>query len=245
MTTDIPPLLTVEDALETGTPLLALKAHALSAILALVPASLLMFLTISRRLALQEAVAMQTEQLGAPLPELWQRYLVEARHHDPFASDRVTSGANVVGLQDVDANAPYMAFLRDGGVGDYVVMYLRVSGTVAAAISLVRSAVRPQFTRREAVTLRRIQPLMQHAYAAAVTPTASGARRVLRDSGLSEREAEVAELVGRGASNADIARTLHVSEATVKTHLSHIYSKVGVTSRTQLAILVGGDPGRG
>jgi DNA-binding CsgD family transcriptional regulator len=67
---------------------------------------------------------------------------------------------------------------------------------------------------------------------------------VLRDSGLSAREADVAELVGRGATNAEIARSLHVTEATVKTHLRHIYAKVGVTSRTQLAILVGGDEGQ-
>jgi DNA-binding NarL/FixJ family response regulator len=72
-----------------------------------------------------------------------------------------------------------------------------------------------------------------------VAPIADGMRDVLRDSGLSAREADVAELVGRGATNLEIARTLHVSEATVKTHLSHIYAKVGVNSRTQLAILVG------
>lgn len=245
MTTDTPQLLTVEDALETGTPLLALKAHALSAVLALVPASLLVFLTVSRRHALQDSVALQTEQLRTPLPEIWRRYLAEAQHHDPFASERVTSGAVVVGLQDVEADASFMAFLRDSGVGDYAVMYLRVSGTVVAAISLARSVLQAPFTRREEITLRRVQPLMQHAYAAAVLPTANGTRGVLRDSGLSEREAEVAELVGRGAANAEIARTLHVSEATIKTHLRHIYAKVGVTSRTQLAILVSGDPGHG
>jgi DNA-binding CsgD family transcriptional regulator len=59
------------------------------------------------------------------------------------------------------------------------------------------------------------------------------------EGGLTPREADVAALVGRGATNAEIARTLHVTEATVKTHLTRIFAKVGVRSRTQLALLLG------
>ncbi|MCG8349270.1 MAG: response regulator transcription factor [Chloroflexales bacterium] len=49
---------------------------------------------------------------------------------------------------------------------------------------------------------------------------------------LSAREIEVLSLVARGASNKQIARTLHISEATVKTHLIHIFGKLGVADRT-------------
>lgn len=49
---------------------------------------------------------------------------------------------------------------------------------------------------------------------------------------LSAREMEVLALVSDGASNATIARVLHISDATVKTHLVHVYSKLGVGSRT-------------
>ena len=52
------------------------------------------------------------------------------------------------------------------------------------------------------------------------------------EESLSAREAEVLMLVARGASNKDIARTLHISEATVKSHLIHIFSKLGVADRT-------------
>ena len=48
---------------------------------------------------------------------------------------------------------------------------------------------------------------------------------------LSDREAEVLRLVARGRSNREIARTLFVSEATVKTHLTHVYEKLGVGDR--------------
>ncbi|GAA2323836.1 response regulator transcription factor [Streptomyces kunmingensis] len=48
---------------------------------------------------------------------------------------------------------------------------------------------------------------------------------------LSAREREVLLLVSRGTSNKEIARELFISEATVKTHLTHIYAKLGVKDR--------------
>lgn len=49
---------------------------------------------------------------------------------------------------------------------------------------------------------------------------------------LSERELEVVERVSRGLSNREIAHSLFVSEATVKTHLVHAFAKLGADSRT-------------
>jgi DNA-binding NarL/FixJ family response regulator len=49
---------------------------------------------------------------------------------------------------------------------------------------------------------------------------------------LSGRELEVLTLVAQGHSNQEIARQLHISTATVKTHLIHIYGKLGVSDRT-------------
>jgi DNA-binding NarL/FixJ family response regulator len=49
---------------------------------------------------------------------------------------------------------------------------------------------------------------------------------------LSAREIEVLELVAKGASNQEIGKSLSISVATVKTHLIHIYGKLGVDDRT-------------
>ena len=49
---------------------------------------------------------------------------------------------------------------------------------------------------------------------------------------LSAREMEVLDLVAAGRSNGDVAAALFVSETTVKSHLAHIFSKLGVASRT-------------
>ncbi|MFD8531312.1 response regulator [Streptosporangium canum] len=49
---------------------------------------------------------------------------------------------------------------------------------------------------------------------------------------LSAREVEILELLASGAGNREIARRLFITEATVKTHLVHIYGKLGVDTRT-------------
>ncbi|GMA21490.1 response regulator transcription factor [Arsenicicoccus piscis] len=81
--------------------------------------------------------------------------------------------------------------------------------------------------------------------AAAVTQAAAGetilspdlTERVIhtmrnRTAGLSARELDVLRLVAQGLSNRDTAARLFVSEATVKSHLIHVFSKLGVDSRT-------------
>ena len=50
---------------------------------------------------------------------------------------------------------------------------------------------------------------------------------------LTEREVEVLRLLARGSTNKEIARALFVTEATVKSHLAHIFTKLDVDSRSR------------
>jgi DNA-binding NarL/FixJ family response regulator len=59
-----------------------------------------------------------------------------------------------------------------------------------------------------------------------------GQMRAPAEERLSSRELEVLQLVAEGASNKDIASRLHISQATVKSHLIHIFGKLGVSDRT-------------
>jgi DNA-binding NarL/FixJ family response regulator len=56
--------------------------------------------------------------------------------------------------------------------------------------------------------------------------------RAPAEENLSAREIEVLQFVAKGASNKEIGKSLHISTATVKTHLIHIYGKLGVDDRT-------------
>ncbi len=56
------------------------------------------------------------------------------------------------------------------------------------------------------------------------------------DEALSEREVEVAKLVGAGATNQEIALRLYITEGTAKNHISKILRKLGLRDRTQLAL---------
>ena len=58
--------------------------------------------------------------------------------------------------------------------------------------------------------------------------------------GLTERQREVAEMVGQGASNKQIARALDISDRTVKAHLTSIFEKLGISDRLHLALHVTG-----
>ena len=61
-------------------------------------------------------------------------------------------------------------------------------------------------------------------------------REFLLQKGLSNREVEVAELVSKGLANKEVADRLFVTEKTVKFHLTNIYKKMAIKSRSQLIV---------
>jgi len=70
------------------------------------------------------------------------------------------------------------------------------------------------------------------------------------DAGLTKRESDVLQLLAKGSSNREISRQLFLSEKTVKAHLAAVFRKLGVTNRTQAAMVavtkgLGGPVGAG
>ena len=53
---------------------------------------------------------------------------------------------------------------------------------------------------------------------------------------LSVRETEIIRLIARGMSNKEISGKLHLSEKTVKNHISRIFAKLNISARTQAAV---------
>jgi HD-GYP domain-containing protein (c-di-GMP phosphodiesterase class II) len=75
-----------------------------------------------------------------------------------------------------------------------------------------------------------VRALAQESGAGAALPTAAR-RTSANPAGLTEREVEILRLLARGRSRRDIAQLLVVSEHTVRHHLEHIYTKIGVGTR--------------
>jgi len=97
-----------------------------------------------------------------------------------------------------------------------------------------------------------IDPVVQHhlldaiASAAADPPTSPSEPRL--PDGLTPREGEVLALIAEGLSNAEIAASLYISETTVKSHINHLFAKIGVRDRAQAVAYayrhgLSGDPG--
>lgn len=79
----------------------------------------------------------------------------------------------------------------------------------------------------------------QHLIARQEPPSAPAAPCSTKH-GLTERESEIARLVGQGNNNKQIARMLEITERTVKSHLTEIFRKVGVSDRLSLALKISG-----
>ena len=116
---------------------------------------------------------------------------------------------NVLVVTNYDTDADSLGAIEAGAVG-----YLLKDAPPADLLAAVRSAAEGDSTLSPVVANR----LMTRVR----TPRTS----------LTPRELEVLKLVAAGSSNRDIGKVLFLSEATVKSHLVHIYDKLGVRSRT-------------
>jgi DNA-binding NarL/FixJ family response regulator len=80
---------------------------------------------------------------------------------------------------------------------------------------------------------RVLAPAFVPVLAGAMSAPAGDGSEVRSDGALTPKEREVLALLARGRSNRQIAETLFISGATVKTHLAHLYEKLGVKDRQQ------------
>jgi DNA-binding NarL/FixJ family response regulator len=125
------------------------------------------------------------------------------------------SPARVLVLTTYDTDSDVLSAIEAGATG-----YLLKDAPPAELFRAVRAAASGDAVLAPAVATRLVGQL--RAPGAASTPSPEP---------ISARELEVLELVARGASNREAAQRLFISEATVKTHLIHIYSKLGVNDR--------------
>jgi DNA-binding NarL/FixJ family response regulator len=133
------------------------------------------------------------------------------------------SGAKVVVLTTFDLDEHLFAAVRAGASG-----FLLKASRPEELVSAIRAAsdgnalVEPRMTKR----------LLEEFARRPVSPDGD---RLFAD--LTDRERDVLLEVARGASNAEIAARLYISETTVKTHVNHILAKLNVRDRIQAVVL--------
>ncbi|MER6459100.1 response regulator transcription factor [Streptomyces sp. NPDC048409] len=120
--------------------------------------------------------------------------------------------AKVLVLTTYDTDSDTLPAIEAGATG-----YLLKDAPREELFTAVRAAAQGRTVLSPAVASRLVSAVR--------TPAAPG------NEPLSAREREVLALVARGTSNREIARELFISEATVKTHLTHLYGKLGVNDR--------------
>src|SRR4051794_27054805 len=149
--------------------------------------------------------------------------------------DRLTATKQILALP----RPPQVAVLTTFHVDEYVYAALAAGAAgfllkdtppreIAAAVRAVADGTA---TLSPAVTTTLIDSYVERK---AAPRRAAALQRVAT---LSDREREVLRLLGTGESNAELGRQLFVSEATVKTYVSRLLTKLDLTNRTQAAIL--------
>jgi NarL family two-component system response regulator LiaR len=128
-------------------------------------------------------------------------------------------GIHVVILTSAADDSLLLAALDAGATS-----YLPKTAEIGEVLATIRAAALGQSTLPPRITARLVHAVRQRD----------------RDIGplhrLTPRERDVLAALAQGLSNRDIARTLRISEETVKTHVSSILAKLGLADRTQAAI---------
>jgi len=200
---------------------------------ALVRASLRMILSSSEELEVvgeaddgaQAVAAVQAHRPDVVLMDIRMRKM------DGIAATaavrRLDSPPHVIVLTTFHADEQVMSALRAGAAG-----FLLKDTPPTQIVNAVRLVASGEAILSPSVT----RTLLSHLG----DDQTSERRRTAVDrlASLTEREREVAIAVASGASNAEVAATLYMSEATVKAHVSRLLTKLDVANRVHIAILV-------
>lgn len=133
-------------------------------------------------------------------------------------------GTHIIMLTTFDVDRPVYDSLRAGVSG-----FLFKDVTPEQLIAAIRTVAAGEMLLAPSVTRRLVEQFVHRPVAVADAHEALSA--------LTDRERDVLGEIARGPSNGEIAGRLHVSEGTVKTHVSRILAKLGLRDRVQAVIV--------
>lgn len=140
-----------------------------------------------------------------------------------IVNEQINPATRILGLTTYDTDAYAIRMLKAGAIG-----FILKDSTAGELVDAIRAAHHGTFTTAASTGKRLLARLT------AEEPRATASTGAL--TALTERERNVFDLVVTGHSNPEIARKLSIADVTVKTHVGHILSKLGVRDRVHLVI---------
>jgi len=140
-----------------------------------------------------------------------------------LTTDPLTQRSRVVVLTTYDSDEFVYEALRAGASG-----FLLKDAPPEELVSAIRVVASGDALLAPSITRRLIEEFAKRPVPSAPPPQLGS---------LTEREVEVLKLVSRGLSNAEIAKELFVGEGTVKTHVSHLLTKLQLRDRVQAVVV--------
>jgi DNA-binding NarL/FixJ family response regulator len=140
-----------------------------------------------------------------------------------LSSDQTLAATRLLILTTFDLDAYVYEALRAGASG-----FLLKDAPPEQLIDAIRIVTRGDALLAPSITRRLIERFLRQPVLAA-----PGSKPLDQ---LTTREREVLELIAHGLSNSEIAARLYLTEATVKTHVAHIYRKLGLRDRAQAVV---------
>lgn len=119
----------------------------------------------------------------------------------------------------------YADYCRPAGIEHEILVCLRAGAPQRTVRLMFWRGSGPDFSERDLAVLTLLRPHLQAAYDAAE-------RRRRGTAPITRRQRQIMEHVAGGLTNAQVARRLGLSEATVRKHLENVFARLGVTSRT-------------
>lgn len=132
----------------------------------------------------------------------------------------------------------YKEYLKKYDLGSVAGVVVISAGALAGAVTLYKSERKGDFSDKDLYILEKLLPHLQNVLESnrrKQEKNGEAVRRLLKyQYRITPKELEIIGLIATGHSNEDIAAMCSISENTVKSHVSNIFEKTGVGSRTQL-----------
>lgn len=181
-----------------------------------------------------------------PSAQCVNRYLCDMKAYDPLNIERLISSRKRVATIGNDRYlAPnneferYSSFMQDSGFRDVMDFVFWNGEEAFAGLGIMKSPDDPPITNEDLRVGWAMQPYLEYNLSRHPQQREyQRQKRLRRVYGLTHREVEIANLIGMGLTNQDIAEDLGIGLGTVKTHLLRVFRKLDVSNRTMLSMCI-------